>query len=96
MPASTALKRKKQIKKCASLSCPEVNENVTPCNTCKQPYHFTNGNFDETLYDLLSVSTCEACNCNLYITKPVESNAFMEAVRELGMLFCVIAPPDVR
>ena len=59
MPTPSASKRKKKLKKCSYTSCPETNESTTVCNDCKQPYHFTCCNLNETLYDMLSTSTCK-------------------------------------
>lgn len=42
------------------------------------------------------INRCYELGCNLYITKPVDNQAFTAAVRELGFLFCVIAPPSIK
>ena len=49
-----------------------------------------------TTDDRREINRCYELGCNLYVTKPLEHTAFMEAVRELGLFFCIIAPPDVR
>jgi CheY-like chemotaxis protein len=46
-----------------------------------------------TTDDPLSVQRCYALGCNVYVTKPVEPSAFMEAVHRLGLFLSVVALP---
>ena len=41
------------------------------------------------------VARCYDLGCNVFITKPVEFNAFAESVRRVGLLLSVIAIPDM-
>ncbi|MEO5330300.1 MAG: response regulator [Magnetococcus sp. THC-1_WYH] len=47
-----------------------------------------------TTDDQREINKCYELGCNMYVTKPVEHQAFMEAVRELGLLFCIMTPPE--
>ena len=40
------------------------------------------------------VQRCYDLGCNVFITKPVEFDAFAEAVRRVGLLLSVMAVPD--
>ena len=40
------------------------------------------------------VARCYELGCNVYITKPVEYDAFSEAIRNLGMFLSIVKIPD--
>jgi CheY-like chemotaxis protein len=47
-----------------------------------------------TTDDEREVTRCYELGCNVYITKPVDYDKFAEAVRRLGLLFCVMKTPE--
>jgi CheY-like chemotaxis protein len=47
-----------------------------------------------TTDDEREVNRCYELGCNVYITKPVDYDKFAEAVRRLGLLFCVMKTPE--
>ena len=47
-----------------------------------------------TTDDEREVTRCYELGCNVYITKPVDYDKFAEAVRRLGLLFCVMKMPE--
>jgi CheY-like chemotaxis protein len=40
------------------------------------------------------IARCYELGCNVYITKPVEYEAFCEAIRNLGMFLTIVKIPD--
>jgi CheY-like chemotaxis protein len=48
-----------------------------------------------TTDDPREIDRCYSLGCNVYITKPVEYEAFVEAVRRLGMFLQVVKLPPV-
>jgi CheY-like chemotaxis protein len=46
-----------------------------------------------TTDDPREVERCYALGCNVYITKPVEYQAFVEAIKRLGLFLQVVAVP---
>lgn len=46
-----------------------------------------------TTDDPREVNRCYEFGCNVYITKPVDSAAFIEAIRRLGLLITVVSLP---
>jgi CheY-like chemotaxis protein len=46
-----------------------------------------------TTDDPREVARCYELGCNVYITKPVEYQAFVEAIRRLGLFLQVVAVP---
>ena len=46
-----------------------------------------------TTDDPREVNHCYELGCNVYITKPVDSAAFIEAIRRLGLLIAVVSLP---
>jgi CheY-like chemotaxis protein len=48
-----------------------------------------------TTDDPREIDRCYALGCNVYITKPVEYEAFVEAVRRLGMFLQVVKLPPI-
>lgn len=46
--------------------------------------------------DQREIDECYSLGCNLYIPKPVEFDRFSDAVRQLGMLIGLIAPPSIK
>ncbi|MDB5478241.1 MAG: response receiver [Alphaproteobacteria bacterium] len=43
------------------------------------------------------VERCYALGCNVYVTKPVEYDAFAESIRKLGLLLAVVkVPGEIR
>ncbi len=46
-----------------------------------------------TTDDPREVNHCYELGCNVYITKPVDSAAFIEAIRRLGLLIAVVSMP---
>jgi CheY-like chemotaxis protein len=49
-----------------------------------------------TTDDPREVSRCHELGCNNYITKPVEYDRFLAAIRQLGLYLMVIEIPDVN
>ena len=46
-----------------------------------------------TTDDPREIARCYQLGCNVYITKPVESGAFIEAIRRLGLFLQVVKVP---
>jgi CheY-like chemotaxis protein len=46
-----------------------------------------------TTDDPREVERCYRCGCNVYITKPVAYEAFVEAIRQLGLFLQVVRVP---
>lgn len=46
-----------------------------------------------TTDDPREVDRCYELGCNVYITKPVESGAFIEAIKRVGLMFSVMSVP---
>ena len=46
-----------------------------------------------TTDDPREVNRCYELGCSVYITKPVEPAAFIEAIRRLGLFISVVRPP---
>lgn len=40
------------------------------------------------------IARCYELGCNVYVTKPVEYEAFCEAIRNLGLMFSIVKIPD--
>lgn len=49
-----------------------------------------------TTDDPREVALCHALGCNSYITKPVEYDAFVNAIRQLGMFLLVVQVPELN
>ena len=49
-----------------------------------------------TTDDPREVERCHAIGCGVYITKPIEYEAFMEAVRQLGLFLSVVQVPVIN
>ena len=49
-----------------------------------------------TTDDPREVERCHALGCSCYITKPVEYDAFVNAVRQLGLFLAVVQVPQVN
>lgn len=47
-----------------------------------------------TTDDKLEIERCYDLGCNVYITKPVNYEAFADAIRQLGLFLSVIQVPD--
>jgi CheY-like chemotaxis protein len=47
-----------------------------------------------TTDDKVEIQRCYDLGCNVYITKPVDYEAFAEAIRQLGLFLAVIQVPD--
>jgi CheY-like chemotaxis protein len=47
-----------------------------------------------TTDDKVEIQRCYDLGCNVYITKPVEYEAFAQAIRQLGLFLSVIQVPD--
>jgi CheY-like chemotaxis protein len=47
-----------------------------------------------TTDDEREVTRCYELGCNVYMTKPIDYDKFSEAVRRLGLLFCVMTVPE--
>ncbi|SNB55966.1 Response regulator receiver domain-containing protein [Arboricoccus pini] len=47
-----------------------------------------------TTDDKLEIQRCYDLGCNVYITKPVEYEAFSQAIRQLGLFISVIQVPE--
>ncbi len=48
-----------------------------------------------TADDPREVEYCHRLGCGVYITKPVESDRFVEAMRQLGLLLMVVQVPEI-
>lgn len=48
-----------------------------------------------TTDDPREVERCYRAGCNVYITKPVEYESFVEAIRRLGLFLQVVKPPFI-
>lgn len=46
--------------------------------------------------DQHEIDECYSLGCNLYVPKPVEFGRFSDAVRNLGMMIGLIAPPSIK
>lgn len=46
-----------------------------------------------TTDDPREINRCYELGCNVYITKPVEPSAFIEAIRRLGLFIAVVSMP---
>jgi len=49
-----------------------------------------------TTDDPREVANCHSLGCNSYITKPVEYEAFVNAIRQLGLFLAVVQVPSVN
>lgn len=49
-----------------------------------------------TTDDPREVSRCYELGCNVYVTKPIESGAFIEAIRRVGLMISVMSVPAER
>ena len=50
-----------------------------------------------TTDDPREVNRCYDLGCNVYITKPIDPSAFIEAVNRLGLFIAVVTmPSDLR
>jgi len=49
-----------------------------------------------TTDDPREVERCHELGCSSYITKPVEYDAFVNAVRQLGLYLAVVQVPQVN
>lgn len=49
-----------------------------------------------TTDDKVEIQRCYDLGCNVYITKPVNYEAFAEAIRQLGLFLSVIQVPEVE
>ena|SRR5581483_4000138 len=49
-----------------------------------------------TTDDPREVARCYALNCSVYITKPVEYDAFVEAIQRLGLFLQIVKTPGDR
>lgn len=49
-----------------------------------------------TTDDQREMTRCYELGCNLYITKPVQYEAFAQAIRELGLLLTIVTVPNVE
>ena len=47
-----------------------------------------------TTDDSLEIKRCYELGCNVYITKPVNSESFTNAIRQLGLSFSIIQVPS--
>jgi CheY-like chemotaxis protein len=47
-----------------------------------------------TTDDKVEIQRCYDLGCNVYITKPVDYEAFADAIRQLGLFLAVIQVPD--
>jgi CheY-like chemotaxis protein len=47
-----------------------------------------------TTDDEREVTRCYELGCNVYLTKPIDYDKFSEAIRRLGLLFCVMTVPE--
>ena len=48
-----------------------------------------------TTDDPREVQKCYELGCNEYVTKPLDPNAFIEAIRRLGMFLSIVRVPEV-
>lgn len=48
-----------------------------------------------TTDDPREVERCYRAGCNVYITKPVEYDAFIDAVKRLGLFLQIVKPPSI-
>ena len=48
-----------------------------------------------TTDDPQEVNQCHNLGCNNYITKPVDYNRFIEAIRQLGLFFSIVEVPSM-
>jgi CheY-like chemotaxis protein len=48
-----------------------------------------------TTDDKVEIQRCYDLGCNVYITKPVNYEAFADAIRQLGLFLAVIQVPEV-
>jgi CheY-like chemotaxis protein len=44
-----------------------------------------------TTYDPREISRCYDLGCNVYITKPVEAQSFIEAIKRLGLFVSIVS-----
>ena len=49
-----------------------------------------------TTDDKVEIQRCYDLGCNVYITKPVNYEAFAEAIRQLGLFLSVIQVPEIE
>jgi CheY-like chemotaxis protein len=49
-----------------------------------------------TTDDKVEIQRCYDLGCNVYVTKPVNYEAFAEAIRQLGLFLSVIQVPEVE
>jgi len=49
-----------------------------------------------TTDDPREIDRCYELGCNVYITKPIESGAFIDAIRRVGLLISVMSVPAER
>jgi len=49
-----------------------------------------------TTDDPREVNRCYELGCNVYVTKPIESDAFIEAIRRVGLMISVMSVPAER
>ena len=47
-----------------------------------------------TTDDKIEIESCYDLGCNVYITKPVDYDAFAIAIRQLGLFLAVMQVPD--
>ena len=47
-----------------------------------------------TTDDPREVSRCYELGCNVYVTKPVDPSAFIEAIKRLGMFISIVRVAD--
>lgn len=49
-----------------------------------------------TTDDKVEIQRCYDLGCNVYITKPVDYEAFAQAIRQLGLFLSVIQVPEIE
>ncbi|NTU82287.1 MAG: response regulator [Chloroflexales bacterium] len=49
-----------------------------------------------TTEDPREVGRCHALGCSNYVTKPVDYDKFIEAIRQLGLFFTVVQVPSIN
>lgn len=49
-----------------------------------------------TTDDPMEIALCHELGCSVYVTKPIDSEKFIEAIRKLGLFFKVIQVPAVE
>ena len=49
-----------------------------------------------TTDDKVEIDRCYDLGCNVYITKPVDYEAFSAAIRQLGLFLSVIQAPEIE